>query len=43
MELPTDDDHKDHRQHHGVFRDILAALVFPKLLQESCHGLPHFL
>ena len=28
----SDDDYQDHRQHDRVFRDILAALITPKLL-----------
>jgi hypothetical protein len=35
----TDDYHENHRQHNRVFRDVLAALIVPELLQKFSHGL----
>jgi len=35
-------DHQNHRQHHGVFSDILAGFVFPNVANELRHGLLPF-
>ena len=34
----THDNDKDHSQHHGVFRDILAFIVCPESRNEIGHG-----
>jgi len=36
------DDHQNHRQHDGVFGDVLATLIVPELLQQSRHWAPRF-
>jgi hypothetical protein len=31
------DDHQDHCQHDGVFRDILTYIIAPELKEETAH------
>jgi hypothetical protein len=34
------DNYENDRQHHRVFRDVLALLIVPELLYKMCHGAP---
>jgi hypothetical protein len=33
----SDDDHKNHGQHNGIFRDVLALVFSPQSLQDLNH------
>ena len=36
----TDNDHQNHSQHNGIFSDVLASVVSPKLGEGVGHGNP---
>jgi hypothetical protein len=36
----SDDDHKNHGQHHSIFRDVLALVFSPQSLKDLNHNHP---